>query len=267
MARPAAIKPRAPIPPGRRVHTLLLPEHFAEALAAAGIDRLPNKQSLEAVTISVDPFVQAVLSGQVSPPVGAFHRTIDALAAVESGCAAALTPVLTPLPVPMPHEEAALARALGDSLDPLIVALSDAAATCGGDNPEGRLLADTMLAVDRLRAWAVASRTQFETGLSRERFARAAPEAQSPPRDLGFALIRIYLELTGQQQPCRSRALDKNGEIRPGGPLIRYLEHLFRAAHEQLGKIPEQAGLARNRGWTPSPETLVAWIKEFRRAD
>src|SRR6185437_9609966 len=152
MARPAAIKPRAPIPPGRRVHTLLLPEHFAEALAAAGIDRLPNKQSLEAVTISVDPFVQAVLSGQVSPPVGAFHRTIDALAAVESGCAAALTPVLTPLPVPMPHEEA----------------------TCGGDNPEGRLLADTMLAVDRLRAWAVASRTQFETGLSRERFARAA---------------------------------------------------------------------------------------------
>lgn len=204
------------LPPPRKIEFVLSPADFTSALKHARSQADPGVDALAEAAASVDPAAQRVVSARHSPALEEIRSIGKVLGEIERGCLSATRPIVEQLEEEIPEENAleTLARELRRSRDPVVIALLNTASAFGGDETDGRLLAQTLLAIDRLRAWARASRIQFEAGAAREKQSRKSPEARSPARIFGFALIESYASLTGGK-PRFARKSDGGA---PGGP-------------------------------------------------
>ena len=91
-----------------------------------------------------------------------------------------------------------------------------------------------------------------------------ALNGRTPPCSLAFLLIRYYQAWTGGRLSFSRQQVGPKGALQPAGPLVRYLQLLFERARTKLAEDAAHEDLARARDWTPSAETLAAWIKDFR---
>ena len=251
------------MPPARRMVRLLGPEDIRTALAAAGYGTAIDAAALSAFVEEIDRLVQAVLTAQASPPLGDARATAAALSRIAADCAAVMARIGEQLTGPIVRNEPcpALEDAVIRSQDPLIIALVDAAASRDCSGVPERRVADTLRAVDRLRDWAEAAATQHGNGAQSQAIAYHMQDIEDPGRVLVTRLIEGYQQFTGRAAGLSRDAYNDNA---PGGPLVRYLTHLFGCIRAGLPGIAGHAGLARDRFWKPAPETLATWIDRFR---
>ena len=249
---------RGEMPAAVKINALLFPDDFIGALRAARVKAAPDERTLFEAAAAVLYVAQKVVSAQSIPSIGQIRAVCDTLGEIELACLTVSRRIAEPS---WAAEAAAgtLAQELSRSRKPVVIALLDAAASAGERDED---VAEALLTNAKLGSWAGAAREQFEVGLKREEISREHAAARSPARTLAFALIDSFVALTGEG-PRFSREKPERGGG-PGGPLIRYLTHLFERARHNLSLDPERAGLRDQRAWNPTAETLASWITQFR---
>jgi hypothetical protein len=86
----------------------------------------------------------------------------------------------------------------------------------------------------------------------------------SPARAYAFKIIDGYRDLTGEL-PRMSRSKNVSTENQPSGPLVRFIQEIFKKTQIHL-RIIDYADIL-DSGWTqPKLETIAHWIQLYRRS-
>jgi len=261
-----------------------------DALARAEFTEFPDEKVLNRAAFTASIAAQAVIAQTLSPPLHVLDAHATALGGIERGCRESVEAVLRRLPTLPSHtgRRQALRDHLEKSMDPVIFAIRDAAASDGVPGPSvlasmttaagrsggeaeahaGRMsphsqgadrLADALMYVGQVGDWAAVAREQYEAGRKRETTTR--DQEGSLSRAFAYKLIETYKKVSGR----RLKFSRGDGE-RPAGPLIDYLVLLFERVRGKLEADPAQALVAKERDWSPSLETLALWITLYREA-
>lgn len=277
--RRAARKPVSPpVPTFSPILNWITGTDLSAALRTARKTTVAGSLSLEDEAKAASRAVQKAVAGCSVLRMPRFDEWIEALRGIETACASAVEEVTRRLPESPPYADAdVLPRLIAHSRDPVVRALRGAATAHAlsegrgvsaddveaAEQPPAAELADIIVRMARLGGWAASAKEGFAAGRGREKALQ--DEVTSPGRELGFRLIGIYLRAIGATRPTLSRPSNKNGAGRPGGPLIRYLVHLFDGIQARLAGEVAYARIARNRSLAPSPETLASWIAAYQK--
>jgi hypothetical protein len=246
------------LPASLRIKAVLFPADFPEALKVAGIKAEPSEQAFFDSATAIFYVADKVISAQMQA-IGQVREVGNILGEIQRACLTVSRLIRRRLPASLLAGNGldALAHELSRSVDPVVIALRDAASALDGGEADGRRLALALLMDARLGSWSGTAREQYAARMTRE---KALPEdlpAHSPARTLGFALIESYMALTDNKP-------DFEGGGEPPDPLIRYLVHLFERARQNLSFDSERGELQHWREWNPLEDTLGTWIKLFR---
>lgn len=266
----ASANPQSPIktiPRPIKIKTRLFAADFLTALTAAGIQEDPGEEARQTAAESVATAVQSLVARAYNPTISDLQETGASLAEIQHACERALTVIFSRLvsPPSSADPEGTLAHAIQTSLNPMIMGLLDVSRGMSGGSPDGKTLAQAILATEDLRSWARAASLQQEAGMERERVSRQDWAARSPGRALGVSLIESYQALS--DRPLSFSRPSSGIAAKPTGPLIRYLSCLFECARRSLSEDPEFAPLAEDSTWNPSAEAFAVWITDFRKDD
>jgi hypothetical protein len=254
------------LPRGRPVLAWLTAGDFRDALREAGITLLSDEAPLEKLASAMSQEIDNVLGARGMPVPRDLEAAAAELEAIEWRSAAVIAAMLDGLDFRPGDGDPVqpLAEALLRSHRVALVALRSAAR---GNDPSGdpaRAVAQALVAVDQLRDWAGAAARPYRQAAARAR-QREIPDIRQLPPQLGHRLIAEYESLTGRKARVSRAKPDGASAGAPGGPLIRYLALLFERIRSRLANDRATQEMARDRAWSPKPETLMAWVKDYRR--
>ncbi len=268
MIRPTTIPTALPI-----IH-LITPSDLTEALTATKLSFYDDPDGIQVACDTLAAPLQHLIKRLTAVKL----REIDATAAALAGIASACENVIGVFAASIPGEEShtttpsELALRLEATGDPVLVALMGAARATSPGTSGAQPVADAILSMITFGRWAAAAAEAFAAGAASTRVSRD-PKAlryfiQDEPdealKNFHEAAIDIYVALTGQAAK-QSRTSSGANANQPSGPLIRFLERLFACARNRCSAIPQLTHLAAAKEFTPSPNTLAAWIKAYKK--
>ena len=266
-AQARSLRLRAPRP----LHPWLSAEDYRAALLAAGVVLAPTDAEAALAAAAAEAITTALRVIQLPAPVSLQGVARD-LKAIGKRGATALKRYLPGLPgiLAGPDPRTALTGLLARSDLTVIVALLDAASADAGPEGAAARVAEAIITEGSLRPWAEAARAQYLAGVLREEQSNVRLHEQLPgdrdvAQDLGRALIGTFVALTGRPPGISRIKPEVPGAGEPSGPLIRYLLALYGCLRARLEAVPATHDLARERIWSPSPETLVRWSAAYRQ--
>jgi hypothetical protein len=251
---------------GVRMFPLVRPDDFGQALKAAGLSVKPRNEDLETAVAAASQFAWDIVMTQLEPSTSGMRRMARELGAVAQA-ASKLRHLITER-LEAPHQQAPdsrteLIRRLSASQDPVYLNLLSYVGADAGSAHGATLLADRILLLDELTGWYQATSDAVTAGVTREQRSRTSPGMRSRPREFGWVLVASYVLLTGKT-PRISRTGTGLSEGKLGGPLIRFLGHMFSCVRRTLMASPELGALAKGKVWRPSDEALRTWVISFR---
>ena len=254
----------------RPLRQWLTAEDYAAAIDAACVPLILQPDHIPALSAAERAIDQTLRALQRPEPISLL-TVADDLRAIGKRGRPALRRLLPELPAALAaaNPRAAVADLLTHSDVTAIIALLDAASSDAGSERGAAVLADAIVKPSNLRPWAQAAERQYAAAATSRvpgaAVADPVPDSGCLGRSVGFCLIATYVALSGRRAGASRVDGRYEHEGTPTGPLIRYLVELYSRLHAHLAADGFTRHLAGERLWSPTPETLVPWIDDYRR--
>jgi hypothetical protein len=253
----------APVPETKEWFSV---DDFSIALKASNIDSLADEQHLINTAHLANRAVSYVLSAKRLPHKRKLAASVKVLTSIETYCRSVIGKLLSEIPL-SEHEncsEIDLGRALASSNSVALVGLLSACTNLGDPLSGPQTLAGLLVNVEKLADCAAAAANQLQAGADNTHD-YSEQGKRNLPEQFAHCLIASYVGLTKSEPRHSRRSPDRSNENEVSGPLIRYLQSLFKRLPAAIADHPWTADLASDPGWSPKPETIASWIDSYRK--